>query len=261
MFDGVDMNNQQKSIVKASFYASPSVRETEFLANSACYLLISVGQKYHEGEKLAATIDLVSRRFEQCTILVADTLQRYNQDEFFRGDYETACRNSLRYGDEWLARNEPIYSKLSIPYKISRWDEWINTASYFRSRAEFENIYEKNAALRNSLNESIDEFITRLKKRATKKEEDYFSMRYAYCLSYLKEECTTMLLWARAGLGYEIYPTKRNAAMSTTYELLIKPHYPLQLAQLALRFKRYQQNQNMAIKVYLKEPILESVAV
>ena len=41
-------------------------------------LQISVGQPYHEGDKLAATADWVRHRFGRVIVCVNDTLQRFN---------------------------------------------------------------------------------------------------------------------------------------------------------------------------------------
>lgn len=232
------MNNQQKSIVKASFYVSPSLEETRLLSESACYLPICVGQSCHEGEKLRATLELIEKKFASCTIVLADTLERYNTEEFFSGNYEAAYNKSLRYGNDWIEKNHRYYSTCSIPYKISRWDEWINHSLYMECKTAFDSVYETNPILKNAVDESIHEFILRLKNRNKEKEESYFNMRCTHSLNYLKEECAVMLLFAQARLGYEVYTAARSPVMSATYDLFIKSSYPLQLKQLVLRFKR-----------------------
>ncbi|CDG87389.1 hypothetical protein [Xenorhabdus bovienii] len=49
---------------------------TQDYRNKTALLLISVGKAYHEGFKLAATIDKINQSgFGRCIIVVADTLQ------------------------------------------------------------------------------------------------------------------------------------------------------------------------------------------
>ena len=75
------------------------------LKQSACILPISVGQQYHEGDKFAATIELINVTFGECTIVIADTLGRH-----------TALRESAeerseerRVGKECRARWSPYH--------------------------------------------------------------------------------------------------------------------------------------------------------
>ena len=42
-----------------------------------CFMEISVGQEYHEGEKLLATVRWVSKHFPQAHIVMGDTLHRH----------------------------------------------------------------------------------------------------------------------------------------------------------------------------------------
>lgn len=86
-------------------------------ASAKVVLPISIGQSYHEGSKLDATLNLVARRFSSCDILVADTLQRFNAHS--EGSYS----KTLHEGNEWIARNQEAIDKYGDVFKVIRWDE------------------------------------------------------------------------------------------------------------------------------------------
>ncbi|MCE3268266.1 MAG: Uncharacterized protein K0R49_518 [Burkholderiales bacterium] len=45
--------------------------------HSKCSVTISVGQPVHEGDKFKATLYEVNNNFNECTIMVCDSLQRH----------------------------------------------------------------------------------------------------------------------------------------------------------------------------------------
>ncbi|HLX54633.1 MAG TPA: hypothetical protein VKR58_11860, partial [Aquella sp.] len=110
--------------VKIAFKNVSSEQKVLF-ANSVCLLTISVGQEMHEGELFNLTIDLINKSFESCIILVDDSLQRYtmalNSDKS-PNDYHNLA---ILEGRNWLRRNKQFYNKLTIPYKILHWDQWL----------------------------------------------------------------------------------------------------------------------------------------
>ena len=111
---------------KAYFVGVDDQQKKEF-KDAKCVLLISVGQQYHEGEKFNSSIKLVNKHFSFCNILVGDTLQRHtlriNHPDISVSDSYYLAKNS---GEMWIERNMQYISTLTIPHKISRWDEWIN---------------------------------------------------------------------------------------------------------------------------------------
>ena len=69
------INLPQNTLVKVTFRCSE--QDKADMVDSDCILHISVGQEYHEGEKLIATMDLINETFRSCTIMLCDTLQRH----------------------------------------------------------------------------------------------------------------------------------------------------------------------------------------
>jgi len=115
---------------KAYFVGVDDQQKKEF-KDAKCVLLISVGQQYHEGEKFNSSIKLVNKHFSFCNILVGDTLQRHtlriNHPDISVSDSYYLAKNS---GEMWIERNMQYISTLTIPHKISRWDEWLKQDKY-----------------------------------------------------------------------------------------------------------------------------------
>lgn len=102
-------------------YKAKVLRSGNWQRYETCRQHISVGQPYHEGEKLKATFEWAAKRFTKHVIVVADTLQRHNMD----GNAQQA----KRYGDEWLQRNRDLLGILGSP-EIIRWDDLIGSPDF-----------------------------------------------------------------------------------------------------------------------------------
>lgn len=220
--------------MKASFKDCP-IHERNKFKDSHGMLLISVGKGYHEAGKFIATINLVNNQFKTCTIMVCDVLQRHNFIAKENDSDEINYQLALKQGDEWLDRNYEIYSKLSIPYKIDRWESWLNHPDYIKNREFIDKMYEMNSDFKSAIQHSAEEYIARVVNR----EDVNVDELYLRCIQYLKEECAVMLLWASVDYHYAIYPTRLIEALRVTYEKLIRPYNPRLLIPVALRFKRH----------------------
>ncbi|PQQ23292.1 hypothetical protein [Photorhabdus hindustanensis] len=223
-------------------------KEKTALSGSKVILLISVGQKYHEGDKLAATIDLINKSgFSSCTIAVADTLQRHN---YLGMSYEAAYRFTYELGTSWIARNSEVLAALSIPNNILRWDEALNDISYLAFREDIEGLYVNDPAYKEAINETIGIFIDRMVKRDPSIDTVQAFIR---CLNYLMEECPIIMpIWAAKGYDFVIYPQPMTAAMDATRERFVVEKYPGKERWLSLRFKK-RSIPNFLNNVFLQE--------
>ncbi|POX37959.1 tRNA-dependent cyclodipeptide synthase [Streptomyces sp. Ru73] len=204
------------------------------LAGKRAVLLVSVGQRYHEGDKLRATVDLVNRSgFGHLTIAVADTLQRTNYLDL---SAEEGYVRALREGDEWLERNEKILGRLTVPHDVLRWGQALHDPEYFAFRRRIEHAYENNPGYRRAVDSTIGKFIDRLTARDPSADVE---LAFGKCLSYLIEECPVIMpLWAHRGYDYIIYPQPMTAAMAETQRLFVTEEYPGKGGWLSLRFKK-----------------------
>ncbi|WP_190128069.1 tRNA-dependent cyclodipeptide synthase [Streptomyces mashuensis] len=204
------------------------------LSGKRAILLVSVGQRYHEGDKLRATVELVNRSgFQQLTVAVADTLQRTN---YLRLGPEDAYARALREGDEWLERNDKLLGRLTVAHDVLRWDEALQDPSYPGFRQRVEQAYAQNPAYREAVHATIGKFIERLLARDPQADTE---VAFRNCLSYLIEECPIIMpMWAHQGYDYVIYPQPMTAAMAETQRLFVTGEYPGKGSWLSLKFKK-----------------------
>lgn len=119
------MSNETEDVSYKVSFTNASLEQKEKFKDSRCIITISVGQPPHEGKKFQETLALINRSFKGCMIAVCDTLQRYsNAVTRTNKTPDDLCEASRKEGDKWLERNKKAIESLTIPCKISRWDEW-----------------------------------------------------------------------------------------------------------------------------------------
>jgi tRNA-dependent cyclodipeptide synthase len=95
-------------------------------------LLISVGQPYHEGEKLKAVIGWINRNpaIREVHVSVNDFLQRHNLIAAGMTD-ERAREVALAEGALWIARNRDILGGIaSAQLHVTRWRDWLDRPGF-----------------------------------------------------------------------------------------------------------------------------------
>ena len=206
-----------------------------------CLLTISVGQEAHEGDKFAATVELVNDSFGSCIMLVDDTLQRHSMALDKEEGAEFFYNASFLAGDLWLQRNKIYYQRLSILESIIRWDKWLIHPHYNIQQEKMKQLMREDAAYAEAFNKTIEEFLRRYYLRLTQQQGFDWRRAKKLCLDYLIEECTALSLWSELGCAFEVYPNKRNAAMHETHQRLVIPDYPNLLHAIAIKFKNRKQ--------------------
>lgn len=199
---------------------------------SNCVLPISVGQEYHEGDKLEAIIHLINNKFMSCTIVIADVLQRHTlmlENNLSEAEAENIATS---IGKEWLASQAKYISKLNIPHKIKFWYEWLNSEAYQSQRLITESLYRNNQQIQSAFDLSIEKFLNRNPNFYNPSNQAFAKER---ALEYIKEECSIMPLWIKDKFHFEIYPANRNPAMVAIYDFLIKPYHPELLRWLRVK--------------------------
>lgn len=235
----IEQNEMYKSYIIRASFKDCSIADRKNFINSTCIIPISVGQKVHEGEKFIRTINLINKSFKDATLLVDDSIQRYtlaiDSGRNAQQEYEVA----LLYGEQWLERNIQYIEKMTIPYKIMRWDNFKNSDSYADKLNKIENLYTTDTQYRDEINNTIKEFLNRYMENKRDLNQIEYNRASRLCLDYLKEECACMCIWAEHNYNFEVYPTGRNHAMNITHEKLIKPQSPNLLKSVSIRFKKF----------------------
>ncbi len=159
-------------------------------------LLISVGQPYHEGPKLAAAVKWAKDNFQKQVIFLADTLQRYNM--IMDGmDPEEAMRLSKRLGDEWLERNKDIIDGI----EVYRWDQAVSGADYIVAKDQIDRFCNESIDAKDALEKAICEVAHR--RQVPDKE---FASFFNLSKQYLLEEAAGKAVENELYPGVSAYP-------------------------------------------------------
>ncbi|HEV2523688.1 MAG TPA: hypothetical protein VGU44_00965 [Gammaproteobacteria bacterium] len=224
--------------IKPVFKFQTNIDKTIF-EKSRCLLTISVGQEAHEGYKFGATIDLVNTAFESCILLIDDSLQRHSMALNKPEDADFFYHTSIVAGDAWLTRNKQYYQKLDCLEQIIRWDKWLKHPCYLEKQDQIKTLLSKDKDYQHSFDETIAAFL----KRNHHLRNGYFDDENArrLCLDYLTEECAALCLWPEINAHFEVYPNKRNLAMTQTHQRFVLPQFPQLLHPIAIKFKNRKQ--------------------
>ncbi|ARH01206.1 hypothetical protein [Legionella micdadei] len=219
------------SITKKAILKSKAELRTK---ESKVIITISVGQPSHEGDKFLSTLFAVNKQFAFARIMVCDSLQRHTMKITSPLSLEELHIESIRQGDEWITRNIDSINRLTIPYHISKWDEWLSHPGFIAKYQFILELYAKDPFFKTSIQNTVEGFITRNPERVL------LDRKVAYPLSrdYLLEECAVMLLLADEGFEYEIYPNERNEALDFIYQNVIAKENKQLMQAISVKFKR-----------------------
>lgn len=196
-----------QKIIKAAFVNFDNENyDLEKLKKTTCIVPISVGQPAHEGDKLSATIKLINHTFGSCIIMVCDSLQRHTLYLFKDcNDKSDIHLFANQLGAEWLERNSKTIEQLNIPYKISRWDYWLNHKLYNVQKQAIDDLFIYDQDFKLATQNFTNEFISRCRKR--KQVGFNFEKLYSDSLEYVKEECAVLPLWVEEKAAFTLYPS------------------------------------------------------
>lgn len=197
-------------------------------------LLISIGQEYYEGPKFEATIDLINRcDFKSCTVMLADSLQRYNYMNHM--NEREAIEAAIKNRNSWIKRNQYILNKLEIPNAIVHWDQHLTNKDFFNQHLDIlKNAYSSDIEVKTAIDNTIEKYFIRRHDILANHPQD---LAFKNCLDYIMEECVVLMpMWASQGYDYIVYPKKMTTAMEMMYNKFVLPQYPNKVKWLPVRF-------------------------
>jgi len=237
------MNAMGTKLVRASI-VKPG-QDANRYKNSSCIILISVGQPAHEGDKFAALVNLVNKRFQSCTFAVCDTLQRHTDAITKNANADDLQSRWILEGKAWVARNQEAIDSLTIPHGIFHWDEWLFRNDFQANRAKLIEYLNSDKAYSNALASSINIFIKRFYRQHGADSVGYERI-FQHCWNYLVEECSiSMTMWPETLANYIVYTSDSLEIMRETYARFVENQYPelLKWVRVKLKSKIYKEQQ------------------
>ena len=160
--------NRQKFTPQSSPY-KVSVRrgigDGNWMNYSSINFQISLDNKKYYGDYLLSIFQWAEARFSKITIILCDTLQRYNLMFEHNITEEEACVISRDLGKKWLTQNQSILSSLNVTTEIFYWDNWL----FYKDEIEYnknilKNLHIKDTYFRNECEKIFDNIWDRFAK-------------------------------------------------------------------------------------------------
>ena len=210
-----------------------NISADENFSSSTCYIGVSVGQPYHDGDAFFQTIDKIDEMgFKECIFVVADTLQRHTIMIRNPGMLEeTARQKAFEEGSAWLERNRAYLDRFSTRKAIVRWDEWLSNPRYDEKKAAIRQKYADDEVFKSTISTVSTKFITGLLAVEQKKGKKIPSQsvdRRLYdmtrslplCQEYVLEELAVIATWRNeepeatliTGRSFLVYPFSHSPA-------------------------------------------------
>lgn len=206
-------------MIKAKIKSAPKWKEYK-----TCSLGISLQSQNHVGDKLAAMVDWINStgHFERCVVDLSDTLHRHNLALQNSLSPAAAHEMASRLGDEWLAENQKILDRLSIPHEVIRWDSWLSHPRLGDNRMEFDNAFLKDKNFRAALLRDVGHFFDRTQNKPLK---DVPEEAIRQSMEYLLEELAVHSLFFEKYPCATIYPGRQQESFRLVRDGLV-PNAP-----------------------------------
>ena len=217
------------------------LKKGQIPAGSWCQVTISVGQNPHHDDyaKVVAIIMKIFANQAKVVLMLDDNLQKYTllmhdlaklkpiQDlEQYEIEAIEAGDKWLKSYYEWLDNHRSVLSQDVLQafndqevFKIVRWKDWDREGKEEAIKYMHEYVSQK-ATLRTAINDTIMEYMTRLKKKHEFIDKQQLQ---PWGYKYVVEEIAGMIFfWEAWKCKYEMYPGPRTKAMAEAHAIFIE---------------------------------------
>jgi hypothetical protein len=202
---------------------APEGEKSEFIGASGLFSIsMGIDKILMQGMCLSDVIDIIDNTFGCCDIVVSDALQRFNFMSLYPGlSEDEALEMAIEIGDNWLKKSSQILANLTIPHKIFRWSDWLNSCNYQEKYNYVFKLFEDNEDFKSSVKVSTQKYLERKLKYNSYQYESVLSFQYQLenAYKFVLEESAIMLLWCDAGYDFELHPSQRSPALVHLHRL------------------------------------------
>lgn len=191
-----------------------------FKKTKVLWMPISIGQDYHESDKLLESMKLIRKNLPYITlikVIIVDLAQRYHLAIKNNTSPEKMLYESKKRGLSWKESYADLIKDWfeNITVEFDTWDEWLNHENYNKSRQQIDILYSEKINFKQHLENDVLEF----EQRYFKRERRYLTtIEKEYCRECIKEECAALILWSQCSVSQNcsciFYPKKIPQAMS-----------------------------------------------
>lgn len=188
------------------------------------WMPISVGQDYHELDKLLESMKLIIKNFTHITLIkvvIVDLAQKYHLAIKNNTSPEKMLSQSKKNGLSWKESYAHLIKSRfkNVTVEFSTWNEWLNHEDYKQAKQQIDALYNEKINFKNDLENDVLEF----ERRHFNREKRYFTdTEKKYCIECIKEECAVLIVWNKdlVSPDYSLiyYPKKIPKAMTFARE-------------------------------------------
>ncbi len=214
---------------------------------------ISLGGSYPEEDRLFALLEWADARFDNVDILVADSIHRHNIMFERSIDESFALELAMAEGDDWIDRNEAIFSTLKS-YKIHRLNELKCHSEFIKLHSDFKALFLDDSTFQTLIKQDIDSMWARRVKYNKLQPEASFDDFFEHSKNYILEELAIMDIFIAMFPGVEAYPGTFLSVLSSPERFSIKG-FPKRLIDFPLievdftRNKAFEQQKDFATEI------------
>lgn len=213
-------------------------RGSKWLQGGICRFCASIDSVQCSGENLKAIAQLINENFDQCYIVVADSLQRHNlPSHLSEGQKKQLLQEA---GDRWLLDNRPFFEACRLPVKVYRWNDWLLHPAFESHLYNLKQLYQSNPLFQAAVYQSVESYLSRKQPSGDLPQNAFSCGR-----NYILEELAFMSLAETEKPAVEIYPGSQIAARRFFRQQQMYKDFPALSAQpyIELRLLRSEAPQ------------------
>lgn len=206
-----------------------------------CNYLISVGKEHFRDGYLKSTLALISSEFEECTLIITGTLQRFNIEALEGETRETAYKLSLKREIEFIEKVSKLIQDLesSCKFILIPWDKYREKKFFKTNLKVVEDLLIKKKVFSEAMTKTVNQYCEKHSE-----EEAIFDKKLFIKNSkeFLKEECAAMFFWPMQLTLYPSGATPILFEMSKYINFLSHTKTTLSWQKIKFKNKRIKEN-------------------
>lgn len=237
----VQQNFKYKATVSQVF---PKSSKNNLLKHKSCVLVASLNSKNFQEKRIEASIQWISNHFDECIILVGDSIYRLTLS--IRNpttiDNSSCYSDALCAGREFINQNSRLFEKYSglCDFKFQLASEIEKNENFKPYHQEFQRVHEENKSFAQVVHSFSEHFLRRDKQvNALEASGSLENYQRKLAINYLLEESALFTCLAESGYCVFVYPGSIK-----TFEEIAEGRHPevpsflKQIIWVSLRLKK-----------------------
>jgi tRNA-dependent cyclodipeptide synthase len=191
----------------------PAIQAASEKFPAQCFLGVSMSNPFFHGKHLAKTLKWIDDNFQECLIVIADHLHRFNEYTFSGKNGADAEEDCEQMGNEIHERIKSLTSSLSPnKFTITHWLPLTQSNEFTEDSKIINSYFNNNDKFKQSIRNSCKDFIAKQKSRGYHifiNEDDAIHKSQ----NYLLEEMAVFSDLIRKGYQVQVYPGTQLAVL------------------------------------------------